>query len=344
MIRKILSLVLILVMLTSVFCISTSAMTVYVEDFGFEFNTSTMEATIVEYTGDDVNVAIPIKVYDYSVTKLGDSLFKGNKTIESVTISSTIKTLGNDVFLNCSSLKTATIPSTVESVGKSTFQNCTSLEKVEFLADILSLPQATFRNCKALKDVTLSVAITEVENLAFYNCESLTTVPNCDYWNSIGQSAFYNTGITEFKSTGYLMSIGYYAFGNCKNLEKVEITPNVESIETSAFQDSPNVRIYCYTDSYAHNFAKDNNIAFFLLDGVNEIGILGDVGGDDVVSVMDATHIQEAVAKIVFLSEYETLRADVDADLEISIMDATAIQKHIAKLPTGLPIGTPVFA
>ncbi len=139
------------------------------------------------------------------------------------------------------------------------------------------------------------------------------------------------------------MTLSGYTFAECKNLEIVEITPNVESIDKTAFKNSPNVTIYCYTDSFAHSFAKDNNIAFFLVDGVNDIGIYGDVGDDSVVSVMDATHIQESIAKIVELSEYEKLRADVDFDLSVSVIDATSIQKHIAKLETGLPIGTPVF-
>ena len=71
----------------------------------------------------------------------------------------------------------------------------------------------------------------------------------------------------------------------------------------------------------------------------DEMGILGDVNGDGVVNIKDATQIQKFAAKLVELTDAENVRADVNADATVNIKDATAIQKFAAKLDTGLPIG-----
>ncbi len=59
--------------------------------------------------------------------------------------------------------------------------------------------------------------------------------------------------------------------------------------------------------------------------------LLGDVDLDGVISVMDATEIQLAIAKRKTLTDEQKQFADTDFDGEISIMDATAIQLYVAK-------------
>ncbi|MBR2714954.1 MAG: dockerin type I repeat-containing protein [Ruminococcus sp.] len=55
--------------------------------------------------------------------------------------------------------------------------------------------------------------------------------------------------------------------------------------------------------------------------------LLGDVDGDGVVSVMDATEIQMVLAQTKeYATETSELAADVDKDGQVSIMDATEIQ------------------
>lgn len=58
----------------------------------------------------------------------------------------------------------------------------------------------------------------------------------------------------------------------------------------------------------------------------------GDVDGDNVVSVMDATAIQRHLALLSNLTGSGMSRADVDGDDTLSVMDATHIQRFLAKL------------
>ena len=60
--------------------------------------------------------------------------------------------------------------------------------------------------------------------------------------------------------------------------------------------------------------------------------LIGDVDGDGVLSVMDATAIQLHIAKKKLMTDTQLLVADVDGDGVVSVIDATAIQRKIAKL------------
>ncbi len=62
--------------------------------------------------------------------------------------------------------------------------------------------------------------------------------------------------------------------------------------------------------------------------------ILGDVDGDGIVSVMDATALQQHLANISTLSDLSLEFADTDKDGIISVMDATQIQRFVAQLIT----------
>lgn len=64
--------------------------------------------------------------------------------------------------------------------------------------------------------------------------------------------------------------------------------------------------------------------------------IIGDVNGDDSVTVQDATVIQKYLAGLVTLSDEQLALADTNGDGNVTILDATAIQKYIAVLVTEL--------
>ncbi len=61
-------------------------------------------------------------------------------------------------------------------------------------------------------------------------------------------------------------------------------------------------------------------------------GLLGDVNGDGVVNVKDATAIQKHIAGLITLSGKELILADYNLDKAVNIKDATTIQKKIAGL------------
>lgn len=70
--------------------------------------------------------------------------------------------------------------------------------------------------------------------------------------------------------------------------------------------------------------------------------LLGDVDGDNKVSVKDATFIQKCVAGLNTLETFGEFSADANRDGVVNIKDATEIQKHLAGLKSCEDIGKEV--
>ncbi len=65
--------------------------------------------------------------------------------------------------------------------------------------------------------------------------------------------------------------------------------------------------------------------------------MLGDVNGDNTVTVVDATLTQRNVAKLESFSEDQFSCADTNGDGEISVVDATVSQRYVAKIIDKFP-------
>lgn len=64
--------------------------------------------------------------------------------------------------------------------------------------------------------------------------------------------------------------------------------------------------------------------------------LIGDVNGDGVISIADATDLQKYLANIVNFDDEQLAAADADGDGSVSIADATQIQKYLANIITSL--------
>ena len=60
--------------------------------------------------------------------------------------------------------------------------------------------------------------------------------------------------------------------------------------------------------------------------------VIGDVDGDGVVNINDATMIQKYLAELVTFTHEQLKAADTNGDGDVNINDATQIQKYIAEL------------
>ena len=107
---------------------------------------------------------------------------------------------------------------------------------------------------------------------------------------------------------------------------------NIASIDKTAFLNDADLTIGCNYHSYAHNFAVENNIPYKIIGGV----MIGDVNGDDGITIMDATIIQKKLLGMDTLDvvEYYDLAADVNRDGIVNIRDVTLIQMYVAGIIT----------
>ena len=67
--------------------------------------------------------------------------------------------------------------------------------------------------------------------------------------------------------------------------------------------------------------------------------ILGDVNGDGIVSIKDATAIQRHLAELDILTDLQLLAADVNGDGNVDISDATLLQTYLAEMDCPYDIG-----
>ena len=104
-------------------------------------------------------VTIPDKVeidgVTYKVTKVDDGAFKGNKTVTTVKVPSTVATIGKDAFNGCSKLKTVSIPKNVTKIGKNAFKRCAALTKITLPSKCTKIGANAFNGCKKMKTITI---------------------------------------------------------------------------------------------------------------------------------------------------------------------------------------------
>lgn len=72
-------------------------------------------------------------------------------------------------------------------------------------------------------------------------------------------------------------------------------------------------------------YAAENNTGY----------LYGDANIDGVISVSDATLIQQAAVGLAALTEIQKQLADVDGDGSVSVSDVTCVQKYLAQHTAG---------
>lgn len=217
----------------------------WVTIFQFDSKTKTI-VDAVDLAGD---VEIPTLINGMKVLNLGENLFKGNESITSVTI-----------------------PSTIENIEFSAFEGCTALEKVTFLADENSNPITfginLFKGCTSLKDITIPANASTVAAGMFEGCTSLKKLPFAGSVTSIGNTAFKGcTALEEIVLPEGLASINKNAFEGCTNLGAITFPESLVVIGEQSFKDCTSlVRIYIP--------AKVYNINLNAFDGCTNLGTI----------------------------------------------------------------------
>lgn len=154
-----------------------------------------------QYIGQEGNVTVP-----ETVTSIGDSAFKGCKSLTSITIPTSVTSIGEWAFAYCSSLTSIIIPDSVTSIGKLAFLGCRSLKTAGPIGSgsdyefgwITTIPANAFGSCRGLSNIMIPDTVTRIGAWAFCDCSSLTSVLIPDNVTSIEDVSF--KGCTSLKT------------------------------------------------------------------------------------------------------------------------------------------------
>lgn len=158
-------------------------------DFGF-YILNKNELMITKYKGSSKDVEIPETYNDYTVTAIGSYVFDSTD-ITSVTMPDTITEIDDYAFSSCRSLESVKLSSNLKTLGTNVFFLCSSLESIEFPASIEDLGIYTFSG-SGLKSVTIpeSETLTTIRDYVFYQCPQLTEVNIPSTVTEISEGAF----------------------------------------------------------------------------------------------------------------------------------------------------------
>ena len=174
------------------------------------------------------------------------------------TIPSSVTNIANGAFYYCKGLTDLVIPSSVTSISEFAFENCTGLTNVTIPSSVKNIDTKAFSGCKNL-DLVISNAKENVtiESGALDDCKSVTwdllvdesesplkfkiltdSTAEVTEKNSVTGSVTIPSKVKIDGKIYNVVSIGDYAFKNCKDLTGITIPSCVVKIGTGAFASS----------------------------------------------------------------------------------------------------------
>ena len=118
--------------------------------------------------------------------------------------------------------------------GAGAFENCSKLDRID-LPSLTAIPTDMFSNCDRLYTISDAGKVKSIGDGAFRYCSNFTgfTGTEVPTLESIGESAFYGSGISELKQN-LITIIDKYTCYACSNLAEVECD-NVLTVGLAAF-------------------------------------------------------------------------------------------------------------
>ena len=217
---------------------------VEIDGIYYNLNTANHTAEVTsnpsKYSGD---VVILSTVNGCSVTSISNEAFSSCYSLTSVVIPVGVTSIGQGAFENCPNLSSAPIPAGLTSIGMWAFCN-TGISSLSIPASVTSIGADAFGSCPALASIQVEAGNTIYDSRD--NCNAIiekssnTLIAGCknsvipSTVTSIGDWAFYYSGLASVTIPSSVTSIGPWAFGGTA-LTSLTIPASVTSIGNDAF-------------------------------------------------------------------------------------------------------------
>ena len=202
--------------------------------------------------------------FPQSLTTIGDYAFNYCYNLANVTFPESLTEIGERAFYYCNSLTEVVIPGSVKNIGYFAFENCYNVERLVIEEGVKYIGGYAFENLDKLVELVIPSSLT-YDHAIFGYCDLLEKVTIESGVTSIsGQMFRYCPNLTTVNLPETITQINYDAFAQCTSLKTILIPESVTYIDSSAFYVT--TILVVYENSYAHQFAVDNNSLYFVVE------------------------------------------------------------------------------
>ena len=110
---------------------------------------------LTAYHGTETDVEIPDAIGKQTVVRLNGT-FKGNGTVQRVSIPKTITEITSGAFDGCSALEELILPEKLKNIGVSSFKGCSRLASITLHKSVTKIGSHFAANCVSLLELHLS--------------------------------------------------------------------------------------------------------------------------------------------------------------------------------------------
>lgn len=218
-----------------------------------------------------------------SLQYIGEEAFRYCTSLSEINMPENLITIEREAFSYCG-LDTVYFPEGVVKIGSSAFSGCENLSKISIPGSVQFVGYQPFSNTLWIKNLEECVVVNDILIAApqYGNVK----IPEGVLY--IGEGVFEESHIKKIEIPDSVEKIGYGAFYNCIELEEVTLPNNLKEIEDCAFLFCMNLRkinipksvVYigeetfvgcpyysfcCEKDSYAEQYAKENEIPYIVI-------------------------------------------------------------------------------
>lgn len=167
---------------------------------------------------------------------IGDYAFSGCKNIdEEIQLSQSLLRLESYAFQS-TSIQYIDLPDNLEYLGEYVFSE-SRIKEMTLPPKITAVPKGLCSQCGSLESVILHQDITKIGEAAFYNCGRLKEIVFPENLGVIGPESFFGCGLIQVVVPNTVVRIGQLAFSQCKRLETITLSSEIESLEGSVLSE-----------------------------------------------------------------------------------------------------------
>ncbi len=193
------------------------------------------------YEGDATELVIPDNISNKPVTAIQPEVFKGNSTLQTLTIGSNVTDIGESAFEDCDALTAVVLPDAVEYVHARAFRGCDNLTTFTIGKGFAHHDDNFIADCPKLSTLQMSGW-----NKNGYRCEDNVLTHQSDYWYAyIIACAPGKTGNYTIPTYYQINKIEIFpdCFGGCTGLTSITFPAGMKyAVGKGAFRGATNLR------------------------------------------------------------------------------------------------------